>query len=382
MPSAAADYDLDCPLVRARLHAGDLLAERGVYGLVWLDDDLIVRNRYGSIANFIEVGVPLTDCVLPVIGLEDDIRALKGCKRSMLRLPNVSTVTEAGPGQRLTLLFYSFDETVPYIMIVAASASQSELELELSRQVRARLMAEAEALAKSQELARANAELRVLNDNLEQFAAIVTHDLKAPMRAVRYLVDEIDTAIGDSDTGTAREKLHKLRRQSTRLSSMLTALLHYSSTGLSKRSVETVDTLALVKDVVHSLPHRGVEVDIAGDWPTLDTLVAPLDLALRNLIENAVKHHDRDTGSLRIVCADVGSALEITVEDDGPGIAPEHHASIFLPFRTLASSGEGMGLAIVQKMIDAAGGTITLTSHPAERRGTTFRIRWPKQIAL
>jgi signal transduction histidine kinase len=382
MPSAAADYDLDCPLVRARLHAGDLLAERGVYGLVWLDDDLIVRNRYGSIADFIKVGAPLTDCVLPVIGLEDEIKALKGCKTSMLRLPNVSIVTSTGPNPRLTFLFYSFDNAVPYIMIVAASASQSELELELSRQVRARLMAEAEAAAKSQELARANAELRVLNDNLEQFAAIVTHDLKAPMRAVRYLVDEIETATGANDAGTAHEKLNELRRQSTRLSSMLTALLHYSSTGLSRRSVETVDTLALVKDVVHSLPHRGVEVDIAGDWPTLDTLVAPLDLTLRNLIDNAIKHHDRDAGSLRITCTDAGSAMEITVEDDGPGIAPEHHASIFLPFRTLASGGEGMGLAIVQKMVDAAGGTITLASNPAEQRGTTFRIRWPKQIAL
>jgi signal transduction histidine kinase len=381
MPSAAADCDLD-PLVRARLHAGDLLAERGVYGLVWLDEDLIVRNRYGSITDFIEIDSPLTDSVLPAVGLEEEIKALKGCNKSMLRLPNVSIATETGPGPRLTLLFYAFDPAVPYIMIVAASAQQSELELELSRQVRARLMAEAEAAAKSQELARANAELRVLNDNLEQFAAIATHDLKAPMRAVRYLVDEIDAAIGAGNTDTAHDKLHELRRQSTRLSSMLSALLHYSSTSLSKRSVETVDTLALVREVVHSLPHRGVDVDIAGSWPTFDTLVAPLDLTLRNLIDNSVKHHDRDKGSIRIVCADVGSAIEITVEDDGPGIAPEHHASIFLPFRTLASSGEGMGLAIVQKMIDAAGGAITLTSDPAERRGTTFRIRWPKQIAL
>ena len=59
MPSVAADFDLNCPLVRARLHAGELLAARGVYGIVWLDDDLIVRSRYGSITDFIEVDVPL-----------------------------------------------------------------------------------------------------------------------------------------------------------------------------------------------------------------------------------------------------------------------------------------------------------------------------------
>jgi signal transduction histidine kinase len=382
MPSVAADFDPDSPLVRARLLAGKLLASRSVYGIVWLDEDLVVRRRFGPVVDFVEENLPVTESAPALIGLEDEIKGLKGVPNNELRLPNVSIVTSKGAGPRLNMLFYSFAEINDYMMVVSRSALDPNIEIEFSRQVRARLMAEAEALAKSQELARANAELRVLNDNLEQFAAIVTHDLKAPMRAVRYLVDEIETAIGDSEAETAHEKLNELRRQSTRLSSMLTALLHYSSTGLSKRSLETVDTLALVKDVVHSLPHRGLEVDIAGDWPTLDTLVAPLDLTLRNLIDNAVKHHDRDTGSLRIVCADAGSAIDITLEDDGPGIAPEHHASIFLPFRTLASSGEGMGLAIVQKMIDVAGGNITLTSNPPERRGTTFRIRWPKQIAL
>jgi signal transduction histidine kinase len=382
MPFVDADYDLDCPLVRARLHAGALLAARGAYGIVWLDQDLVVRNRYGSITDFIEIGAPLARSVLPIIGLEEEIKALAAVKDRMLRLPNVSTVTEAGHGPRLTLLFYAFDNTAPYIMIVAASAPHTSLEMELSRQVRARLMAEADAHAKSKELARANADLRVLNSNLEQFAAIVTHDLKSPMRAVRYLVDEIEQAVVDSDTDAAHGKLQELRGQATRLSSMLSALLHYSSVGLSQQAIEKVDTLALVTEVVRSLPHEGTKVEISGTWPTLDTLVAPFDLTLRNLIDNTLKHHDRDKGKLQIACTDAGSAIEITIEDDGPGIAPEHHASVFLPFRTLTNGGEGMGLAIVQKMVDAAGGAITLSSNPAERRGTTFRIRWPKQIAL
>ncbi|HEX9881657.1 MAG TPA: hypothetical protein VGA65_04030, partial [Hyphomicrobium sp.] len=102
MSSAAAssDPDLDSPLVRARLHAGDLLAARGVYGLVWIDDDLVVRSRYGSIADFITVGAPLADSVLPVVGLEDEIKALKSVKDSMLRVPNVAIVTETGPSPR------------------------------------------------------------------------------------------------------------------------------------------------------------------------------------------------------------------------------------------------------------------------------------------
>lgn len=382
MPSAAADSDLQSMMLDARLHAGELLASRGVYGLVWLDKDLIVRRRFGSVVDFIEADAPVTESVPPLIGLEAEIKGLKGIRDNELRLPNVSTVTAEGVGPRLNMLFYSFAALDHFIMVVSRSNLDPNLEIEFSRQIRARLMAEADASAKSKELARANADLKVANSNLEQFAAIVTHDLKSPMRAVRYLVDEIEQAVVGSDTDAAHGKLQELRRQTTRLSSMLSALLHYSSVGMSQQAIERVDTLALVTEVVRSLPHEGTMVEISGTWPTLDTLVAPLDLTLRNLIDNTVKHHDRDKGKLQIACTDAGSAIEITIEDDGPGIAPEHHASVFLPFRTLSSGGEGMGLAIVQKMVDVAGGAITLSSNPAARRGTTFRIRWPKQIAL
>jgi signal transduction histidine kinase len=382
MPSADDGFDSEVEVERALELSGKLLAMRGVFGLIWLDDDLVVRRRYGTIVDFVEVGVPLVNSVLPVIGLEDDIKGLKGIKDGALRLPNVATVTEEGPGRRLNMMFYAFDLSEPYLMVVAPNAASSSVEVELSRQVRARFMAEAEAAAASKELARVNADLRVLNSNLEQFAAIVTHDLKAPMRAVRYLVDEIEAALSIRDTTVAGDKLQELRRQATRLSSMLSALLNYSSVGLSQEAIEKVDTRELVTEIVRSLPHQGTNVEISGTWPTLYTLVAPMDLTLRNLIENTLKHHDRDTGKLQLACADDGSAIEITVEDDGPGIAPKHHASVFLPFRAIGNGGEGMGLAIVQKMLDAVGGTITLASNPAERRGTTFRIRWPKKIAL
>jgi signal transduction histidine kinase len=382
MPSVDADSDLDSAMVRARLYAGELLAARGVYGIVWLDEELVVTSRYGSITDFIEVGAPLTDSVLPVMGLEDEIKALSRSNEGILRLPNVSMITGQGPGPRLTMLLYAFNKAVPYMMIVAAAAAHSNLEMELSRQVRARLMAEAEAYAKSEELARTNAELTAANGNLEQFAAIVSHDLQAPMRALRYMADDIEAAVAAADGETARAKLAELRRQARRLSSMLSTLLHYSSAGLKREAIETVDTLALVNEIVHSLPHNGITVEIGGDWPELATLAAPLDLALRNLIDNTIKHHDRIQGHLSVSCQDAGDALEFTVADDGPGIEVEHQQSVFLPFRTLSGSGAGMGLAIVQKMVGAVGGAVTLTSNAAERRGTTFKIRWPKRIAL
>jgi signal transduction histidine kinase len=382
MPSAAVEYDANDPMIRARLRAGDLLAARGVYGLVWLDGELIVRGRFGSIADFVEVGAPVTQSVLAVIGLEDDIKALKDNRKDGLRLPNVAMITPTGPGPRLNYLFYRFEAEEHYMMVLSHVGSDPSLETELSREIRARLMAEADASAKSVELARTNAELTAANSNLEQFAAIVSHDLKAPMRALRYMADDIEAAVAAADGETARAKLAELRRQTRRLSSMLSTLLHYSSAGLKREAIETIDTLALINEIVHSLPHNGINVEIAGDWPQLATFAAPLDLALRNLIDNTIKHHDRAQGRLSISCKDAGDDLEITVADDGPGIVPEHHQSVFLPFRTLTGNGAGMGLAIVQKMVDAVGGGVTLTSNAAECRGTTFKIRWPKRIAL
>jgi C4-dicarboxylate-specific signal transduction histidine kinase len=79
-----------------------------------------------------------------------------------------------------------------------------------------------------------------------------------------------------------------------------------------------------------------------------------------------------------LTCTDHPSALEIAVSDDGPGIAPEHFECVFLPFQTMSGDGAGMGLAIVQKMIAAAGGSIRIHRNPDQTRGVTFVVHWPK----
>ena len=379
MPSADAGFDASqLPLLRRR--AGELLAGRGVFGLVWLDADLKVQASFGTLVDFIAMGCPLSRSLPPLIGLEADVKALKAGET--LRVPSVTIIAASGPGPRLNLVFHAPEDDGLILLVVSPAELDAKLADELSREIRGRLMAEAEVAAKSQALARSNADLKIANSNLEQFATIATHDLKAPMRALGFLADEIDKAIGEGDMEAARRRLAELRGQAGRVSSMLSALLHYSSAGRTDASIESVDVRDLICEIVRSLPRGTVEVRLSGEWPRIETLAAPLALALRNLIDNTIKHHDRSQGELLIACADAGKDLELTLADDGPGIAPEHHASMFLPFRTLGSGGEGMGLAIVQKMLDAVGGSIVLESDPAKKRGTTFTIRWPKQIAL
>ena len=257
---AAVDFESETA-VRERLHAGDLLAARGAFGMVWIDHELIVRRRFGTLADFVALGVPLVDTIPAVLGLEDDLALLRRDPNEVLRLPNVSLISAAGAGPRLSLAFYPLEHQ--YLLVISHAASGGNLEIELSRQVRARLMAEAAVVAKSHELTLANAELRIANAKLEQFALIVAHDLKAPMRALSAMAEEIEGAVVGGDAPASRTKLEELRRQIGRLSSMLSGLLIYSSAGPRELAIEQVDVGAMVADIVRSLPKRRMQIDLS-----------------------------------------------------------------------------------------------------------------------
>jgi signal transduction histidine kinase len=369
----------------ALLAAGQFFVQRQVFGLAWIGPDLVVRARAGEMAQFIAVGQLITDSVFAFIGSEDFVLSLQGDPSLALELPGIVIVTRDDERRRYNLsLFWSAAEQV-YILLVARASLDATLEVELLRHVRARLMAEAATQRTSAELARANRDL-------EDFAAIISHDLKAPMRALHYMTDDVEAALIDRDGAMAAAKIDEMRVQTRRLSSMLTGLLDYSSIGRKSEAVEPVDTHALVMAIVASIPRpAGFEVRVVGDWPVFDTLKAPLDLVLRNLLENAIKHHDRERGLIELLCAVGEDVVLMSVRDDGPGIAEAHRDAIFLPFRTLSDvapkegDGVGLGLALVVRTAESLGGSVTLRprlsgGHGAER-GTQFDVVWPREVA-
>lgn len=363
--------------------AATLLANQGLFGLIWADDQLVVTARYGMLVEFVEIGEPVTLSVPPFVGLESDILALKTGRGAMLDLPNVSIVRgpDASPKLNFTAL-WSVEENC-YLVLVSRAGAQSNVEVELSRQIRARLIAEAEVTHKSKALSKANAELARANQDLEEFASIISHDLKGPMRALRYMSEDLAANESLQTSPDAVAQLAKMRAQSQRMSEMLTSLLEYSSAGRKDEVVEFVDTAALLASIVRSTPRSdGIAIHLSGVWPSIKTLRAPLDLILRNLLENAIKHHDRPTGLIRLGCEDGGDWLRFEIEDDGPGIEPKHHGSVFLPFRRLeqarAGDGQGMGLAFVKRWVEASGGRIGLVSNAPGDRGTILWFDWPK----
>jgi signal transduction histidine kinase len=237
--------------------------------------------------------------------------------------------------------------------------------------------------ASAAQLALAEAEARVarLEAELEQLIHIASHDLKEPLRGIDQLACWIAEDLGDAVPPPVAEHLDLLRGRVRLLGRLLDDLLAYCRVGRSGGRVETVDLAALAGRVVELLElPPGFRVEIEVTVPELRAERVALETVLRNLVANAARHHDRADGTIRIGAALLKDALELTVADDGPGIAPAYHERIFAPFRTLKprnrAGGTGMGLAIVRRLIEGHGGSVGVESAPPAR-GATFRVTFP-----
>lgn len=382
MPSTGDASDRRRPLGSAPLlTAVRQLAERDVYGLVWIGPDLVVDSIYGRLVDFVAIGEPVTSSIYALVGMEEEIAALRGRSGDVIELPDITLVTPEGRRPRAMLSVSWSEVDAAFVLLVARTESRSDLEMELTAQMRARLMAESELAAKTRELERVNLDLERANSDLESYASVISHDLQSPMRVLRYTLDDLEEAI-PNDPLTAMDRLGKLRDLSRRVTHMMSALLDYASVTRKSDAIETVDTGRLLRAITSSIDAPlGISISIEGDWPSVKTMAAPLDLVLRNLIDNAVKHHDRATGAVTIGGHLEKASFTITVTDDGPGIPVERQEAAFLPFRKLNNDspvpGDGMGLALVRRTVENAGGRIALTSNAPASRGSTFTVRWP-----
>ena len=231
-----------------------------------------------------------------------------------------------------------------------------------------------------QEQERLNQELQATNAELEQFAYIASHDLKQPLRGIDSLAQFIAEDTRGRLPAEAEKHLSMLRARVRRLDTLLDDLLEYSRVGRGTHQFEFFDTAALIDGIRDEMTLPGsFAVECVGDLPTLQTARIPLSTVLRNLIGNAMKHRQDDSGWVRVSASQDDDWISFRVQDNGPGIAPEYHERIFRMFHTLRPrdevEGSGMGLALVRKIVESFGGSIRIESELGH--GATFIFTWP-----
>lgn len=227
------------------------------------------------------------------------------------------------------------------------------------------------------ELRRTHQEARA--EALLEIAYAASHDLRAPLQHIKGLAEMLEEDLGDAIDDAARRTLALLLTSITKLDELLSALLEYARAGNTEETVEPLDLRASILEVVGVLPTDGFEIRVAEGMPTIPTARSPFERVVLNLVANAVKHHDRERGTITIDGAVVGDFYEVRIADDGPGIPESQHVEAFKLFKKLgrqgAREGSGMGLALVKKIVEHAGGRIEIA--PNLPRGAEFRFTWP-----
>ena len=218
------------------------------------------------------------------------------------------------------------------------------------------------------------------NRELDEFAYVASHDLRAPLRAIANLAQWIEEDIADQIPAENQQQLSLLQSRVKRLDNFIIGLLDYSRAGRDSIEPSEVDVGELLQQVVDELsPPSTFSFVFPKEKTTCLTEALLLKQVLSNLIGNAVKYHGRSDGSVSVEVTRSERALQFAITDDGPGIAPGYHDRIFGVFQTISARDEvestGIGLSIVKKLVEQQGGQIQLRSTLGS--GSTFSFTWP-----
>lgn len=233
----------------------------------------------------------------------------------------------------------------------------------------------------AKELSRNISLLKEKNEELDQFAHIVSHDLKGPLRGIDNVVTWIEEDHKEELTPQINEYLQLIKGRVTRAENLIQGILSYARIGKEIVPKEEVDVNELVTEVMDAVPlNENIRIIVPENLPVLYTERIPLFQVFSNLISNAVKYNDKEKGEISIYSKDIGSKYEFFVQDNGPGISEQYHKKIFVIFQTLKErdsfESTGVGLAIVKKILDKRKETIKLRSISGD--GATFSFTWSK----
>ncbi len=225
-------------------------------------------------------------------------------------------------------------------------------------------------------------ELESVNHELKDFAYIISHDLKAPLRGITTLADWISSDYGDKLDDQGKEQLRLLKERVSRMHNMIEGVLQYSRVGRIKEEKVPVDLNILMGEVIDTIgPGENIEVVVENELPVVNLGPIRIKQIFQNLLGNAVKYIEKPEGWIRIGCVADGDFWKFSVADNGRGIEERNFERIFKIFQSLAPQesyeSTGVGLTVVKKIVELYGGKIWLESELT--KGTTFFFTLPKE---
>lgn len=215
--------------------------------------------------------------------------------------------------------------------------------------------------------------LELQNEELSNYAHMVSHDLKSPLRSIDALAMWVHEDFVEllSEDGQANLKL--IRTNVQKMEDLINGILEYSTIDKAETEVYDVDINFLVPDLIKSMyvPEH-IQINIKDRLPVLKGDKLRFTQLFQNLIGNAIKYNDKQRGIINVGCTAKGKKWEFYVEDNGKGIPEQYFEKIFKTFEKLDNNPDatGIGLSIVKKIIDLYKGKIWLTSEVG--KGTTF----------
>lgn len=235
------------------------------------------------------------------------------------------------------------------------------------------------------EQARMIHELQSINNELRNFAYVISHDLKAPLRAIGSLADWIVADQKDRLDAEGQEHLRLLIQRVRRMDALIDGVLAYSRIGRIREALGSVDCNERVQAVLDALaPPDHIAIKVAPGLPVIQAEKTALYQVLQNLIANAIRYQDKPEGQIEINCTELGESWQFSVSDNGSGIESRHFGRIFQLFQTLNSRDKvestGVGLAIVKKIVELFGGRIWVES--TVNQGSHFYFTVPKGIPV
>jgi two-component system sensor kinase FixL len=220
------------------------------------------------------------------------------------------------------------------------------------------------------------------NRELEDFAYIVSHDLKAPLRGIKTLVDWIATDYEEKLDAQGKEQLNLLSNRVDRMHNLINGILQYSRIGRMKEERVIVDLNKHVPEIIDMLaPSENITITVENKLPVIECDQTRILQVFQNLISNAIKYMDKSEGRIKIDCAEENGFWKFSITDNGPGIEEKHYHRIFQIFQTLSARDDfestGVGLTLVKKIIELYHGKIWIESKVGQ--GSTFIFTLPMQ---